>query len=356
MKRTAWYWLALGIVLSLLTLESRAAICYFGYATTPPADLAAISSSVHTSSGYYVVASATENVVTTVSQINTAIGPVILNLENLIWNPNQVTGVDCRHYERGTTGTTTSNYLLRGAYASNLQTFLDANSSVFQGGNKVRGIVVSSEANNRCIENWKLNTAATTLANWFTSHPTLVRPPFIVGYGLTNTYINGVPTIVSKGLPVDTNGNIAKFPSGINLIAYWSYDIWDPSNAAHPNNLNGETWATISNKLNLALQPGQQTLGVLQAFCTRAGGAVETAWGIGCPNMAVWKLGVVADNWRNYWLADSRNVGVIAFAWQDTPEFYGTRSMSPIWPNHSAINDMRNCMMLTDPAGHEPVK
>jgi hypothetical protein len=338
------------VVLAAILLGSPnldACIAYFGYASTAPTDVAAITSSVRTSVGYYLVSNQSEDVLSAVSQINQRIGPAVLNLENLIWDPSETSGIDCRHYERGGISENVSHYQTLPNYSSAVQSFLNAHISLFEDSSQVLGLVVSTEANNRCIENRKLNAVANTIRGWFAARPSLYLPRLIVGYGLDNTYINGQPVVTAKGLPFDINGNkIGLFPYAVTTIAYYAYDIWDPNDDANPKNLNDEDWSSLSDKITQALRPGQKTLGVLRAYCGRPGAAVvERSWGISCPGQAAWKLGVVADNWRRYWLDDPRNEGVFAFGWQDWWEAYGSQSLSTIWAQHSAINDTRNCTL-----------
>lgn len=324
-----------------------ACIAYFGYASTLPADTTPMTSAVRTSVGYHVVADPGENVLATVSQINQRIGPAILNLENLIWDPAETSGIDCRHYERGGIGEKASFYQILPDYSLVVQGFLNAHISLFGDSSKVLGLVISTEANNRCIENRKLNAVANVIRGWFAARPDLRLPRLIVGYGLDNTYIGGRPVVVTKGLPFDLESDsIGRFPHAATTIAYYAYDIWNPAFDSHPRNLNDEEWSSISDKLTQALRPDQKTLGVLRAFCGRPGiDAVETSWGVNCPGQAIWKLGVVADNWRRYWLSDPRNEGVMAFGWQDWWEAFGSRSLSALWTQHSAINDTRNCTL-----------
>jgi hypothetical protein len=335
------------IALFLWPSNPEACIAYFGYASTQPTDIAAITSAVRTSVGYHIVADEDEEIHAAVSQINQQIGPAVLNLENLIWDPSETSGIDCRHYERGGTNVSSSYYQTLPSYSSTVQSFLDAHLSLFQDSSAVLGLVISTEANNRCIENRKLNSVANTIRGWFTARPNLYLPRLIVGYGLDNTYIRGQPVVTAKGLPFDISGNkIGLFPYAVTTIAYYAYDIWDPGYDAHPNNLNDEDWSSLSDKITQALRPGQKTIGVLRAYCGRPGASVvETSWGIGCPGQGAWRLGVAADNWRRYWLSDPRNEGVFAFGWQDWEEAYGSRSLSTIWAQHSAINDTRNCAL-----------
>jgi hypothetical protein len=324
-----------------------ACIAYFGYTTSLPADLDAITSSVRTSVGYHVVTAESENVFSTVSQINQRIGPVVLNLENLIWDPSEVSGIDCRHYERGGLNVRASFYQPLPGYSSAVQDFLETHLALFEDADAVLGLVISTEANNRCIENRKINAIANMIRAWFAARPDLSMPRLIVGYGLDNTYIDGRPVVAAKGLPFDVDGGrIGRFPHAVTTIAYYAYDIWDPNWDSHPKNLNGEEWSSLSAKIDQALQPGQKTIGVLRAYCGRPGiDAVETSWGISCPGQAAWKLGMMAGNWRRYWLSDPRNEGVMAFGWQDWWEAFGSRSLSTVWAQHSAINDSRNCSL-----------
>lgn len=338
----------------LWSSNTDACIAYFGYTTALSTDIAAITSSVRTSVGYHVVTDEGEDVAPVVSQINQQMGPAVLNIENLIWDPSETTGIDCRHYERGRINASASFYQMLPDYSSAVQSFLDANLPLFEDPSAVLGLVISTEANNRCIENRKLNSVANTIRGWFAVRPDLYLPRLIVGYGLDNTYINGLPVVTAKGLPFDISENrIGLFPYAVTTIAYYAYDIWDPSYDAHPRNLNAEDWSSISDKISQALRPGQKTLGVLRAYCGRPGiDAVEAYWGISCPGQAAWKLGVIADNWRRYWLSDPRNEGVLAFGWQDWWEAHGSRSLSSVWAQHSAINDTRNCT-LEDLGGPE---
>lgn len=348
-RRAVGTWIASVVLAAILLwpLNLDACIAYFGYASTLPADTAAITSSVRTSAGYHVVVDQNEDVLSIVSEINERIGPAVLNLENLIWDPSEISGIDCRHYERGGINEKASYYQVLPTYSSAVHNFLDAHLSLFEDSTQVLGLVVSTEANNRCIENRKLNSVANTIRAWFAARPSLYLPRLIVGYGLDNTYINSRPVVVAKGLPFDIGGNkIGLFPHAVTTIAYYAYDVWNPNNDADPKNLNNEAWSSLSDKITLALRPRQKTLGVLRAYCGRPGASVvERAWGIGCPSQAVWKLGVVANHWRRYWLSDPRNEGVFAFGWQDWEEAYGSRSLSAIWAQHSAINDTRNCRL-----------
>jgi hypothetical protein len=55
------------------------------------------------------------------------------------------------------------------------------------------------------------------------------------------------------------------FPSQLDSIGYWAYDIQDPSQGtSHPHNLNAESWATIYGDLTDRLHMGQTTFRVLK--------------------------------------------------------------------------------------------
>jgi len=153
------------------------------------------------------------------------------------------------------------------------------------------------------------------------------------GYGLRN--VANEPQ--SAGFPV-VGGNIGTFPENIDLIGYTAYDIFDPTNDAHPLNINQEPWSTISHKLDQALVPGQKTVGVVKGYCTSS----DSVWGISCPpnQQNWWKLGILAENWARYLRDDPRNLFMLIFTWSDAG-FSGTESLPILWPYHAAIEP--NC-------------
>lgn len=337
--RNHQYVFALILCVTLLfSSPASACIAYFGYTGSGADEVDTITDYVDVSTGYVTVTSETEYIVNDVESVYAIAGPVVLNLQEIIFKPDVVSGINCTHYERGGTSNTNPFYLFWGDYQSHLDTFFSINAALFQGTTvKVAVVMVHSEANNACVQNWKLNSAAAYVKTKL-QKPGYYLPRIAVGYGLTNH-----PGGVSKGFPVNTDGTIAKFPSNLTLIGYWAYDIFNPNLPSHVNNLNNESWTTISGKLDQALWTHQKTAGVFKAFCSSSS-YPEINWGITCPNLYIWKLGVLANNWRDYWLNDPRNEMVLAFHWPDVG-FYGTESLPTLWSYHSNIDAARNCTM-----------
>lgn len=334
--------LSVTILLAIALLSANAAsgcIAYFGYTESDLNTIDAVTTAVSVSMGHIVVQDPADYIVDDVEYIKVKAGPVLIDLANLIFNPNTFSGIDCTHYERGSSSNTLTYYKLRGDYQGRLDTFFSVNGELFQGELKVIGLIIHSEVNNHCVEAWKINTA-TDYVKKKLSVPGYIQPRLAIGYGLTNT--PGGP--VSKGFPVKSDGSIAEFPFQPTTIGYWVYDIFNPNNLNHPLNINAESWDSLSNKLNQALRSHQKTFGVLKAFCG-PGGASEAAWGIGCPNQAIWKLGVLSNAWRDYWLNDPRNEAIVGFHWPNEVGLFGSNSLPQIWDEHSAIDNARNCTM-----------
>ena len=339
------------LVVSAWSPSAQAGVCAFGYTGSTVANSYDIANNVGATAAYVVAPgnNPAYNLAPEVSQIVANTGPVFINLKEVIFNPNTLAVSSCTHYERGPSSTSKAFFAIRGDYQSRLDTWFAANDSLFDynwngGVRQVYGLVIHDEANNACVENWKLHLAADYVRQKLVS--AAYFPIYVAaGYGLRN-----IPGgAVSYGLPVTPTGAIDKFPAPLDLIGYSAYDIFNPSNNTDPMNLNAETWSTISGKLNQALRSNQKTAGVLRAYC-QTNGFEEGVWGIQCPPNWTnwWKLGILSNNWTNYWKNDSRNLFVIAFHWPDAGSLKGTSSLFTLWNYHSHITP--NCSI---PFGHD---
>lgn len=336
------------ILLLVLLIPSPALPCVaaFGYTAAGRSDIDSIVANVQVGTDYFVVTDETVNIVNDVQYIVSKSGPVFINLENIIFNPTPTTVTTCP-YERGHTGQTATFINLRGNYQSRLDTFFSVNAGLFTGSRKVYGLIVRSEANNGCVEPWRLNAAASYIKTKLAAVSQYSPVYTIVGYDFRNTpAFGGRGPLASFGFPF-ASGAIASFPNQVDVIAYFVYDIFDPGNPSNSLNVNVESWTSLSGKLDQALVSGQKTFAVLKAFCDNTD-PVEAAWGVTCPDathaaLAVWKIGTAASNWASYLRGDTRNLFTIGFAWPSGPPIVGSQNLSQIWPNHTAIQQQVNC-------------
>jgi hypothetical protein len=329
--------------LALVASPALPCVAAFGYTDTPRSELdIVLADGIKVGTAYIGVANEMDYLVTDVNYIVSKAGPVFIDIEGLIFNPNPSTFMTCP-YERGTAGTAANRNLL-GDYQAKLDTFFSVNAALFTGTRKVYALIINSEANNRCVENWKLNTAAAYVKNKLAALGSY-KVYTTVGYGLRNTpAIGGKGPVSSNGFPVDSFGNIAQFPFNVDLIGYYPYDIFDPNNPTHPLNVNNESWTTLNNKLNLALVPGQKTAMVVKAYCD-VNDPIEAAWSVTCPNQRIWVIGTAATNWATYLRSDPRNLFIIGFDWLGTGqgEYYGSKYLSPLWQFHTTVQSQVNC-------------
>lgn len=328
----------------LISQPARACIAAFGYTGSHVAEIDFLVSKVDVGAAYIVPSSESDYIVDDALYLVSKAGPVFISLDDIIFNPSAAT-VPCSHYERGGPSRTVTYTNLRGNYQARLDTFFSVNADLFRGSRKVYGLVINSEANNRCVAEWKLQTGASYVESKLAAVAQYSPVYTIVGYGLRNTpAIGGRGPVISAGFPVVSGtSTIAKFPSVVDLIAYYIYDIFDPTNPSHALNVNSENFTSLSSKLNLALHSAQKTLTVVKAWCNSSD-PVETAWGVTCPNQAVWKIGQAATHWKNYLLADPRNLFLLGFNWTSfSPADYGSKVLPPVWANHTAIQQQVNC-------------
>lgn len=345
------------IVFLLITLlvvpagSVQAGICFFGYADAyvgsdpdPLERFDSMISQVQTSGGRVVVDDENDYIVDDVDYIIARSGRVILDLTDLIFNPTGFSGIDCRHYERGTASDSALYYKFRGNYKARLATFVSLNAALFTGNDKVIGVVIHSEANGGCVEDWKLNSAAAYFrdpVNGLGLDPAI---RLIVGYGLDNT-----PGQVGRGLPVTANGSAKQFPANVDTIAYFVYDVYDPRNPAHPSNKNADPWDLLWGKVTSRLG-GRSVIAVLNAHCEERLHENILGWVDNCPNQKVWVLGYVARFWKEWWLNEPHHIGVIGWLWGEpvpAGQYYGTRHLTSdfVRAEHQAINTARNCLL-----------
>jgi hypothetical protein len=336
------------ILLLILLAPSPALPCVaeFGYTSTDRSNIDSVVANVQVGAGYFNVQNEATNIVSDVQYVVSKAGPVFINLETIIFNPTPATVTTCP-YERGQTGQTAAYINLRGNYQSRLDTFFSVNAGLFTGSRKVYGLIVRSEANNGCVEPWKLNAAASYIKTKLAAVAQYSPVYTIVGYDFRNTpAFGGKGPTASFGFPV-ASGSITSFPNQVDVIAYFVYDIFDPGNPSNSLNVNVESWTSLSGKLDQALVSGQKTLAVLKAFCD-SGDPVEAAWGVTCPDsthaaMAIWKIGSAASNWASYLRGDTRNLFTVGFSWPSGSPLVGSQDLSQIWSNHTAIQQQVNC-------------
>jgi hypothetical protein len=347
MSKTVVLLLALAL---LSTAPALPCVAAFGYTDTPKSAVDTIVNvdKIKVNTAYIVVTSPTVNLLSDVQSIVAEAGPVFLDIEGLIFNPTATSLTTCP-YERAAPpppGAVLANHDLRGTFQSNVDTFFSVNAALFQGTRKVYGLVLNSEANNRCVETWKLQTAASYVKNKLAQLPSSHTVYTVVGYALRNTpSIGGKPALSSNGFPVDAFGNVVPFPSLVDVIAYYPYDIYDPNIPTHPLNVNLESWTSLSHKLDLALAPGQKTMMVVKAYCD-SNDPIEAAWSVSCPNSNsnLWEIGQAAQHWASYLSADPRNLFMIGFDWLiSSPSQWGSQSLSPVWSFHRTILQGVNC-------------
>lgn len=327
------------IALLLKPAPAIPCIAAFGYTSTVD-DTDFLAASVETGAAHLLPADEFDYVVDDAEYMVAKSGPVFIDLTDMIFRPNLVRA-DCSGYERGGGIQSVQYSNLRGNYQTRLDTFFLINAALFQGTRKVYGLVINTEANNRCVAAWKIDASALYVKAKVAAVAEYAPIFTAAGYGLRNTpRIGNRGAIVSMGFPV-ANGAIAKFPENLDLIAYWAYDIFDPGNPAHPANVNAESWTSLNDKLNQALAEGQKTLVVIKTYCDNDD-PVEKALGVTCPSRSIRKLGQMAQNWRNYLLDDPRNLFVMGFSWTDFGP-YGSRNLPVVWPYHSGIQQAVNC-------------
>ncbi|MEM1205682.1 MAG: hypothetical protein AAGN66_20805 [Acidobacteriota bacterium] len=332
---------------------------FYGYTFNAPlTDVTAAVGPVSTSQ--VIVPGPSASIVQAVADANAQAGPVIVGITGLLFDPTTVTGIDCRHYERGTANMSKRDYRLRGDFRTRVDTFFQTNASIFKGSRKVNLLAIHPEVNNQCVENWKI----TTVANYVRAKLDEVAeygPIYLAGaygFGSFNGLGRGFP-VVSRGVGANA---IDKFPSGLDAIAFWAYDVFNPNQANHPLNIGSDPWPSVQSKLNQALRPNQVLVGVLKGFCAPQppqGMNTEAVWGVNCPQAnsvlpdgqpnpndhppftSIWKIGAAASNWSTYLLTDPRAIGVLMFNWRSSSNpgdyFWGTGSLPQLWSTHAAI-------------------
>lgn len=319
-----------------------ACVAFHGYGGINVGNVDQMASSVSTTSAVFGVTDESDYIVDDIQYIVNRSGPVLVSLSDIIFNPTKFTGIDCTHYERGSTNEEKSWYKLRGNFKSRLDTFFATNSALFTDCNNhlVHGIVVHNEANNACVENWKLQNAADYVKQKLDALQPRWRPiRVLAGYGLRNIAGTGA---VSEGLPVDSSGAIKQFPSKLDTVGYWAYDIFDPNNPSDPRNLNAEPWDQIRNKLDQALN-GHSTIAVIKAYC-QPGAPEESGWGVTCPN-DITELEQLAVNWSDYLGSDTANIGAVLWLWPDAAGgIYGSTSLPALYNEHSSFGSA--CALL----------
>jgi hypothetical protein len=331
-------------ILLVTAVPAVACIVSFGYTGADAAYIDAISANVDTGLTHIVVTDENDYIVDDVQYMVSKAGPALVDLTIIIFNPTSAT-VNCTGYEYGSASETVTYTNLRGNYQSRLDTFFSVNAALFQGSRKVYGIIINNEANNRCVAAWKLQNGTSYVESKLASISNAYSPVYtIVGYDLRNTKpYPGRGGVASMGFPVAADGEtIVKFPSFVDVVAYYAYDIYNPGNPSHTLNVNVDSWTTINSKLNQALQSNQKTAVVVKAFC-QDNDPVEKWWGVTCPNMASWKIGQAASNWKNFALSDPRNLFVVGFNWTDFDTSYGSESLSTLWSYHTGVEQSANC-------------
>ena len=338
--------LTLAMILAFTPLAEPVSACIAGFGYTGSGmNSAAIASSVGTNTGY-IVPTSTGSITAQVQQIADDLGPVFINLKEIIFEPGPTTVSNCSHYENGPSQPVDKFFFTpRSDYPSRLDAWFSANTLLFQdnGQRLVHALVVHDEANNTCVSNSVLEATSQAVRQRLETVAEYSPIYITAGYGLRNTPDG--PR--SNGLPVTSSGAIAQFPAGLDLIGYIAYDIFNPGNDSNPYNLNAEPWSTISGKIDQALRPGQRTAVVVKAFCND-NDPTEDAWDINCPPQwrNWWKIGQLATNWANYLENDDRNLFLLGFHWfapGSGASFVGTESLPTIWSYHSQITP--NCLV-----------
>ncbi len=345
-----------------MTASGQTQNSFFGYTFRAPLDGAdgVIASIGQVSTSHVFAGEPTTSIVQEVNAARNLSGPVVVGILGLIFNPTKVSGINCTHYERGGLSETKNNYTLRGDYQHRLDQFFATNAAIFQGAPKVIALSVHPEVNNNCVQSWKISVAANYVRSKLDEVATYGPIYIAAAYDLGSLNGSGRGFPVTNGISIGSQ-QAAKFPSGLDVIAYFAYDVFNPSQPSHPLNVGSDPWSNVSSKLSAALFPHQMTIGVLKGFCAPqppSSSNIESLWGVNCPKanstvgnqpnpddhppfQSLWKIGIANQNWSTYLLNDPRNVGVLMFNWRSSANngdyFWGTGLLPELWSVHASI-------------------
>lgn len=195
-------------------------------------------------------------------------------------------------------------------WQARLNAFIDTNAASLVPA-KIRMIVVHSEANNSCVPQGTIDQVA--------KHIKITRGISVpLAEGLPRTYVND--QYRAKPLP-------ANQPWWIDYILTWAYGVWNPSNPSHPRNAHvifghqgvffnpsaPHDPATLWGELMGWKRSYQKIAFVLDSHCTYF--LHQPLGWSQCTPGGAWELGVVANNFKTWALAQPEIDQMIAFLW-----------------------------------------
>lgn len=261
---------------------------------------------------YTILRDAFPAVVSTFADADTK---MVIDMGWLLFETYSASSYDCSEYEGSATEAPSvqGKFRLRSNWKARLDDFTNSKGYLITPDNTAI-LALHTEVNNSCIPRWQMNTAGSAVKARFPGIPVAA------GYGLRQNTSLGQIHQFEKGLP-------ASFPRDVDLVAFWSYGVFDPRNPGHSKNTqtvtffnpsNGADPTTLWGDFKKRLKTYHKVVHVVEAFYFTNNPN---------PGWTQADVGTSATNWNAWAKTQNRLVGQIAAGWLGGGTRLGTQDL-----------------------------